>query len=180
MLVQWTCQLATFFFGENMMVFNNLKRKPVKTTLYALLNSPSIFIEATRLPAWVLLRFLQSLGRNSLSGTKRQSENPSQDKLKASSGNFVWEKKASNEQPRGLKKSSITASFSWHRGATFIHEIDDVRKPSFACRSYCGLNLRMAVNMTFEIGLHVVCVRANRRTLRHNQIFLRSSVSNFS
>ena len=60
-----------------MTVFNNLKRKPVKTTLYSLLNFPSIFIEGTRLPAWVLLRFSQSLGRNSFLGTKRQSENPS-------------------------------------------------------------------------------------------------------
>ena len=54
-----------------MMVFNNLKRKPVKTTLYSLLNSPSIFIEATRFPAWVLLPFLQSLGRNSLRGSQK-------------------------------------------------------------------------------------------------------------
>ena len=72
-----------------MMVFNNSKRKPVKTTLYSLLHLPSIFIEAKRLPAWVLLRFLQSLGRNSFRGTKRQSENPSYGKLKASSGNFL-------------------------------------------------------------------------------------------
>ena len=27
-------------------------------------------------------------------------------------------------------------------------------------------------NGTFDIGLHVVCVRAGGRTLRHNQIFL--------
>ena len=40
-----------------MMVFNNLRRKPVKTTLYSLFNFPSILIEATRLPAWVLLLF---------------------------------------------------------------------------------------------------------------------------
>ena len=58
-----------------MMVFNNLRRKPVKTTLYSLFNFPSILIEATRLPAWVLLRFSQSMGRNSFRGTKKQTEN---------------------------------------------------------------------------------------------------------
>ena len=58
-----------------MMVFHNLKRKPVKTTLYSLFNFPSIFIEATLLSPGVLLRFSQSLGRNSLRGTKKQSEN---------------------------------------------------------------------------------------------------------
>ena len=76
-----------------MMVFNNSKRKPVKTTLYSLFNFPSIFIEATHLLACVLLRFSQSVGRNSFRGTKRQSENLPYGKLKASSGNFVQEKK---------------------------------------------------------------------------------------
>ena len=33
------------------------------------------FIEATRLPACVLLRFSQSLGRNLFRGTKKKSEN---------------------------------------------------------------------------------------------------------
>ena len=48
-----------------MMVFNNLKGKPVKTTLYSLFNFPSIFIEARHLPAGFFL------GRNSFRGTKK-------------------------------------------------------------------------------------------------------------
>ena len=66
MLVQWTCHaVGNFFLGENMMVFNNLKGKPVKTTLYSLFNFPSIFIEARHLPAGFFL------GRNSFRGTKK-------------------------------------------------------------------------------------------------------------
>ena len=66
---------GNLFSGENMMVFNNLKRKPVKTTLYSLFNLPSVFIEGTLLSPGILLRFSQSLARNSFRGTKKQSDN---------------------------------------------------------------------------------------------------------
>ena len=41
--------VGNFFCGENIVVFRNLTRRSVKTTLYSLFNFPSIFIEATRL-----------------------------------------------------------------------------------------------------------------------------------
>ena len=67
------------------MVFRNLTRRPVKTTLYSLFNFPSIFIEATRL----LLGFCCVF-----------------DNLWDGIGIFL-RKKASEEQPRSIKKMTM-------------------------------------------------------------------------
>ena len=68
--------VGNFFFGENMVDFNNLfEEKTCQNNIVLAFQFPSIFIEATLLSPGVLLRFSQSLGRNSFLGTKRQWEN---------------------------------------------------------------------------------------------------------
>ena len=68
-------------------------------------------------------------------------------KLKASSGNFVL-LHAPNEHVRAIgaiKKIQFDNCFILLTSkSNFYAWKDDVRKPSFACPSYCGLNLRMA------------------------------------